>query len=177
MNTTMDKTELEKFREKFTRNKQIDSLLFHWHVNLHRATGIELPYNVDNQYVSLNMGEWKYVSRPTPEDAENQEYEYELDVEASVAQLAKVVKYATDSTMVTGIKKNYSDNSFSLEITLSHSEDGPTVTLYYSVKREAVCTKKVVGTEWVEPVAGYSREIVEWDCGEPVSLLALANKE
>lgn len=63
------------------------------------------------------------------------------------------------------ITKEYTDYSFDVKVTMP---SGLVVTV--QAARDAICTKRVVGTEYVPPTGGYTKEITEWDC-KPVSLI------
>ena len=63
------------------------------------------------------------------------------------------------------IRKEYHDNYYYIK---GEFPSGLVVTLM--VDRAAVCEKKVVGQEWVEPMKGHYRDVVEWTC-EPISIL------
>ena len=63
------------------------------------------------------------------------------------------------------ITKEYSDSYYYIK---GEFPSGLVVTLM--VDRAAVCEKKVVGQEWVEPMKGHYRDVVEWTC-EPISIL------
>jgi hypothetical protein len=63
------------------------------------------------------------------------------------------------------IEKEMKDSDVTVK---AHFDDGLTITII--MNRGAVCERKVVSQEWVEPSKGYYRDIVEWDC-KPVSIL------
>jgi hypothetical protein len=63
------------------------------------------------------------------------------------------------------IRKEYHDNYYYIK---GEFPSGLVVTLM--VDRAAVCEKKVVGQEWIEPMKGHYRDVVEWTC-EPISIL------
>lgn len=125
-----------------------------WHLAAYADGGIELPYGATETWVDANV--W---------DEEN----WEIDSEKSLDNLAKIARYCADKGVE--VEKDYSD-SFSLKIEIPVAGQR-SVTIRYSASREAVCTKKVVGTETIPEkiVPAQTKEIVEWEC-EPISLLA-----
>jgi len=63
------------------------------------------------------------------------------------------------------VDKQYTGSTF--ELRLKPRKDSRVRLIFYT-SRDTVCERKVVGTEYVPPMEGYTREIVEWDCKEPL---------
>lgn len=147
---------LERDRERLDRDKRIVA----WHVAVHLNTEIELPYRGNETYMNVNVHRW------IEDDGE-----YKMDMEATLANLAKITKYATSKGAK--VEKKY-DYDFKLNVTIPETD----IVIRYSADRETVCTKKVVGTKHVEAqvIPAHDEEIIEWDC-EPISLLQVATDE
>lgn len=156
-------TETERFKKRITLERDRLDTVSAWHLKVHEATGLELPYSPDAQWIYVNVSEW---------NSEEQKYDYDKD--KSLQNIAKIAKFAAREPGV-GVKKNYQFEDFELICTIPSSKDD-TVTheVYYKAKRELICTKKVVGTEEVpeKVIPARTKEIVEWEC-EPTSLLAI----
>ena len=86
-----------------------------------------------------------------------------IDVKASRELL--MIRARALRSMGCTIRKEYNDNYYYIR---GEFPSGLVVTLM--VDRAAVCEKKVVGQEWVEPMKGHYRDVVEWTC-EPISIL------
>lgn len=75
---------------------------------------------------------------------------------------------------VGSFKKEYEDEYLRAKVACGH------IDLQFSVKREAVCVRKVVGTRTIPAetrpseyipekfIPEHEEEIVEWDCAEPI---------
>jgi hypothetical protein len=155
--------ELNEFLDRKAKRDVRENRIMQWHIKAHVVGGIILPYNADDTYVSLDFHEWDDEAR-----------KYNVNVEKSLDNLAKVAKYAAKQGKK--VKKSY-DSSFNLEVTIYEAPEDSygeyDITVTYHANREAVCRKVVVGYEDVpEKVTPATRkEIIEWEC-DPISLLA-----
>jgi hypothetical protein len=156
-----------KHQQKLYELHDKQRLIAKWHVKLYEATdgAIELPWSPVEDWIFLNVSEFKNVPAPTEDNPDKTERKYVTDTDASLAKLAAVAKFAAKSSMVQGIEKKYTDGDFKLIVKLG--EDN---SIRYSVNREAVCTKKVTGTKVIPATPEREVEEYEWDC-KPVSLL------
>lgn len=159
---------VKDFKQKLYKLHDKQRAISKWHIALFAWTNgeIGLPYNPTDTWEWITVGKYEHVDRPTEDNPENQEYEYVVDTDASLRKLSKIAKFATGSSLVDGIEKKYTDDEFKLIITLN--DEGAKVT--YSVKREVVCTKRVIGTKVIPARPEETVDEVEWDC-KPVSLL------
>jgi hypothetical protein len=171
--TAVEKTPQQKHQEKLYKLHDKQRLIAKWHVKLFEATDgdVELPWNPVDDWVYLTVSEYKDVPAPTEDNPDAVERKYVTNVDASLAKLSSVAKFAAKSSMVQGIEKKYTDSDFKLIITLD--ED---TTIRYNVSREAVCTKRVVGTKILPATPEREVEEVEWDC-KPISLLGFNAEE
>lgn len=115
--------------------------------------GFDLPYTAVSTYFVATEHNYS-------QEFESRGY---IDEKASLAKLRRMS--AALRSLGAKIDKSYTNDYFYVYGTFP---SGLKITL--SVDRGAVCEKKVVGKEWVEPATGYYKEIVEWDC-TPVSIL------
>jgi len=156
---------LDAFVSRLHSNRQQMETIADWHIRAYKEGGVELPWAIDSTWVNMNVyGDYVDGNR-------------DLDTEASLEKLSKVVKFATKQKNVL-VKKNYDDRDFELTVEITSDDESKSYTIMYYVKREAVCTRRVVGTKEIpeQIVPARTEEVVEWDC-EPVSLLAIANRD
>lgn len=166
------KTDLQKFVDRVNAERARFNAIVNWHTELYAHSNgvVPLPYGGDNCYNGLTVSEYKTVHKPTDENPDATDYENVVDIQASLARIAAVAKFAVSKKA--DVEKKYDDaGSFELIITIPGPNDR-TIKLYYSVSRETVCEKKVTGQKVIP--ASFTPEkivdVVEWDC-KPVSLL------
>jgi hypothetical protein len=127
-----------------------------WHMAVHTVTGLDLPFDVDTKYVSVNV----------------YDDEYNIDVDATLDMLAKITQYAHSQGKK--IEKKY-DYEFEVVVTIwEHpTNEYRNLRIRYTAKREAVCTKKVVGTKEIaeQVIPQHVEEVVEWEC-EKIAFLS-----
>jgi hypothetical protein len=147
--------ELSKYQERVAKERAKFDATILWHMHAYQEEGIELPYDPADRYIYATVQNW-----------DDEKAEYIVDEEATVQKLARIAKLAR--RLGFAVKKDYSAN-FTLEIKLMDR-----CVVRYNANREAICTKKVVGTKIVPAYTSPERveEIVEWDC-EKLSLLAV----
>lgn len=94
-----------------------------------------------------------------------EERKNEVLIPESLERLKKVAQFARTQNVL--FKKEYDHSDFELVVIL---HGGYEVT--YSIAREAVCERKVIGTREIAErvIPARTEEIVEWEC-KPVSLL------
>lgn len=145
----MDVT-LEDFLAEAAFKRQKEDIRFHWHIRAFSEADIPLPWEGTDSY--------NYVEGETEEE--------------TLAILGRVARFAVENHL--DVEKSY-DHDFQLKVTVSQE---PRVVIRYSANREAVCTKKVVGTKKIpaHTIPERTEDIVEWDCPK-VSLLAAAKEE
>jgi len=147
-------SKLSDWKERVVEQREKFETLVAWHEQMHAETGIDLPYDSDATWISLEK-----TKRWLPEE---QRYEHDLDAEREAMGLVYNAAKAFGATFT----KDYSETDFEMELTIPGLFTGRSIQLSYSISREAVCTKRVVGyedvPEYVRPA--YRKEIVEWDC-------------
>ena len=109
--------------------------------------GVDIPYGIST---------FVYVTKYNDSN---------IDVEKTQKELAKYMRILKN--LGAEITKHYREDSFTI---VGEFPSGLKIRIV--ANRESVCTKKVVGTEWVPATAGFSRDVVEWDC-ERVSFTKL----
>jgi len=171
--TEKELTPQQKHQEKLYKLHDKQRLIARWHVKVFEGTNgaVELPWSPVEDWIFLTVSEYKDVPAPTEDNPDAVERKYVTNVEASLAKLSSVAKFAAKSSMVQSIEKKYTDNDFKLIIKLD--ED---TTVRYNVSRDAVCTKRVVGTKVIPAQPEREVEEVEWDC-KPISLLGFNAEE
>ena len=89
-----------------------------------------------------------------------------LDTAIGWGHLHSPEEAATAARALGHVNKEWQDRY----LVLTH-DFGP-IQLRVVFNRESVCTRQVVGSEWVpaQTVEGYTREIVEWNCEPLVSV-------
>jgi hypothetical protein len=168
--------ELADFNSRLHNERQRLETIAGWHMRAYQEGGCELPWSVDSTWNNVNVS--KYYPPTKVENADGTVTEtkgkYVDDVEASRDKLAKLAKFATKQPGVL-VTKNYDDKDFELKVVIPSLDETTSFEITYYVKREAVCTKKVIGTKEVpeQVIPARTEEIVEWDC-EPISLLKIA---
>jgi hypothetical protein len=167
---------LEEYQQRVTRDRKHFDKIVAWHLQAFSSAGIDLPYNVDATYVSVDFNnpvwpDWKKPSEVNEDGTPNPRgwvycWDKVRDEEKIIKHLSKVAKFAR--SMGYKVEKNY-DHDFSINVTLPGVENSDTdkdVTIRYYTDREAVCVKKVVGTKVVPAQTTPERieEVIEWDC-------------
>jgi hypothetical protein len=154
-----NKTERNTMQEYLNRVNEAQQKFVattNWHIAVHTATGLALPHDVDAKYVGVNA----------------YDEEYNLDVDATLDRLAQITQYAVSQSKK--IEKKY-DYEFEIRVTIwEHpTNEYKNVVIRYVAKRDAVCTKKIVGTKEVaeQVIPSHVEEIVEWEC-EKIALLS-----
>lgn len=142
--------EAKDLRERFGIADQIEDLR-----RLFLTDGFPIGYNPIGTASYINVTQYNYA--PEFKDSSY------VDAEATLRELRRVTQILRNAGAKIG--KEFTDSSITVKATL---KSGLTITV--SANRGAVCERKVVGQEWVEPVKGHYRDIVEWDC-QPVSIL------
>ena len=160
---------LADFTKRLNDDRQKMETLAGWHMSLYEATKdsetpISLPWNADDTFLNANVY-----------DYDSETYKSELNLEKSLAAIALVAKFASNQPNVQ-VTKKYDDRDFELHISVPSLDETTTYDLNYFCKREAVCTKRVVGTKEVpeQVIPARTEEVVEWDC-TPVSLIKIAD--
>lgn len=127
-------------KDKMQRYATMDQLELLWEMSIHPDLEINLDHSIKIMFCTV------YKMNP-----------YGVDVEATQKKMARAMK-ALRSYGAT-IEKKYSDDYFTIAGTFACG-------LVYKLmaNREVACTKRVVGREYVAPMSGHYREIVEWDC-------------
>lgn len=140
----------QEMRRRYSFADQLDDLR---RVYL-EMEALDLPYSVGAAHVHVTVRDY---SRP-----ELKERDW-IDIK----ETRRVLSRAARALMRLGasIEKKYDETAFEVEATFPSG-----LKFRCRADRAAVCRKKVVGREWVEPVGGRWRDVVQWDC-EPVSLL------
>lgn len=177
--------DLATFFTRINTSLRRQQALAAWHIGMFaKSVGkIELPYSHNDTYMDASKhyeGYWAVDGVQVTRFTAAAKWVSELNVEATVEYLALVMKTARSLYPGLFIEKKYNNTDFNLKFTIPiNAPDGQTekVELTYYAKREAVCKKKVVGTEQVpeKVIPAHTKEIVEWDC-EPVSLRAVGEK-
>jgi hypothetical protein len=162
-----EQTPIQEFQQKLYELHDKQRLIARWHKAIYEHTdgAVELPWNPVDTWIFSTVGKYEHVPKPTEADPDATNYEYVTDIEASLAKLSSIAKFASKCSLVQGIEKKYRDNSFELKIKL---DDDTTVD--YTVKREVVCNKVVKGMKVVPATPEREVEDVEWEC-KPVSLI------
>jgi hypothetical protein len=77
---------LKDFQQKLYKLHDKNRAIAKGHTALFKATDgvVELPYNPTNIWDWVTVGKYEYVDRPTEDNPENQEYEYVVDIDASL---------------------------------------------------------------------------------------------
>lgn len=157
--------ELEVFIDKIHRERQRLDTISRWHVKAFEEAGIELPWSPDDGYINVNVSNYNKETKS-----------YEFDLEASRKKIAAIAKFAIKQPGIT-VTKRFGSIEFEVKVTLATLDEYDHISITYYVKREAVCVKKVVGTEEVPErvYPAHTKEVVEWEC-EDVSLLKIASE-
>lgn len=113
-----------------------------------------------HSYLSMNLSNEEYGMRYDSDDGSE-------EVDALENAMQKEWMKSLVRALPGKVEKEHFGNSF--QISKRFNEH---VEVTFAASRDAVCTKKVVGTESVpeRTVPAYEREIVEWECND--SLLA-----
>lgn len=125
--------------------------------------GVISPWEIQvpgwNGYINLNVYD---------DYNDEGEYVHTFSAEKSKAKIASFFNAARKLVGNKAVTKDYRDDEF--RVTVELSED---FKVHATVKRDAVCVKKVVGRTWVDPYVskGHWEDEVEWDCETP-SLIA-----
>jgi hypothetical protein len=154
--TTERNAKMQDFLNRVNEAQVRFAATTNWHMAVHTATGLDLPWDVETHYVNVNV----------------HDEEYNIDVDATLDMLAKITQYA--SSQGKKIEKKY-DYEFEVVVTIwEHpSNEYRNLKIRYTAKREAVCLKKIVGTKEVaeQVIPSHTEEIVEWEC-EKIALLS-----
>ena len=162
--TALDKyfVRVEKASARFTK-------IVNWHTEVAQATGDDklIPDGTDSTYNNVSQ----YNEAPTEDDPYNREF----DVDATLKLMAKVVKFARDKGYE--VTKDYDSSDFNVNVKIPYEPYD--ITINYYCKRDAVCKAVVVGTKVIparpaEPPR--VENVLEWQC-EKVSLLGLTNDD
>jgi hypothetical protein len=140
--------EIKDYIERADKKRQEQDEIEKWHLRIHAEAGIKLPYFPFDTYVSANV---------------YNDETYELDVDATLDNLARIVQYGTDNAI--SVEKDYG-HSFQVRVKIADR-----VTINYNAERDAVCTKKVVGTKVIPAQPERVEDEVEWEC-EKIAFLA-----
>lgn len=157
--------DLEYFLNTLHKKRQRLDAIAGWHIKAFEQAGIDLPYTPDDTWINVTVSTYNRDTK-----------KYDYDLEASRKKIAAIAKFASKQVGV-AVTKNYAYDEFELKIVLSSEDEFDEIRVTYSTKREAVCTKKVVGTEEIPErvTPAHTREVVEWEC-EDVSLLKIASE-
>ena len=139
-----------QLRKRYTYADQMEDLR-----RVYLLEGFELPFSVGSMYFFATV-------RNYTDEFKASDY---IDVKESLRKMRRMVATIRSNFRDVEIKKEYTDTAFAVDCVFPSG-----LKIRISVDRAVVCTKKVVGTEYVTPQKGYTRDIVEWDC-TPVSLL------
>lgn len=157
----IDQAEIEGFQSNLAAKRERIATIAKWHLDMYIGTdgATDLPYSGDDTYIYCTV---------RPPDSYN-----DVDVPATLALLKAVAKFASKQPNVT-VEKDY-DTDFTLKVKIPANTDPNserTITIRYTANREAVCTRKVVGTEVIPAYTTPERvqDVVEWEC-EKVALL------
>jgi len=168
----VEKSALDKYFERVEKQSARFTKIVNWHTNVVQATGDDrlIPNSVDSTYNNVSQ----MIDAPT----EDEPYHQELDVDATLKLMAKVVKYAR--SLGYEVKKDYDSSDFNVNVKLPKDEwETYHMTMNYYCKRDAVCKAVVVGTKVIparpaEPPR--VENVIEWQC-EKVSLLGLPDDD
>lgn len=153
-------TEVQKMQGRLEEHFAKERTVAQWHIELHEATGYELPYLGNDTWITCNV--WVY-----PEEGDSY-----VDEDETVKKLATALNYAVSRGYE--VEKKYDDNYFRIIVMISTE---PWIRITYNADRKVVCVPKVVGQKLVPAstvvVEEHVEDIIEWEC-EKLSFMKVA---